>query len=101
LVAVKCGLTESREYIIPHRLLERSAQYWEDDKSLQRARPMADKRNSVAGKVATPNLKAGGGSTKDVADADANLYKAVGSRYASPCNDILDDAMVAHMRITD
>jgi hypothetical protein len=44
---------------------------------------MADKRNSVAGKVATPNLKVGGGSTKDVIDVDSNLYKAVGSRYVS------------------
>lgn len=42
---------------------------------------MADKRNSVAGKVATPNLKASGGSAKDVIDVDSNLYKAVGSRY--------------------
>lgn len=62
---------------------------------------MADKRNSVAGKVATPNLKAGGGSTKDVADADSNLYKAVGSRYAYPRSATLDDTMVAHMRVTD
>jgi hypothetical protein len=45
--------------------------------------PMADKRNSVAGKVATPNLKAGSGSTKDVIDVDSNLHKAVGSRYVS------------------
>jgi hypothetical protein len=45
---------------------------------------MADKRNSVAGKVATPNLKAGSGSTKDVIDVDSNLHKAVGSRYVSP-----------------
>jgi hypothetical protein len=44
---------------------------------------MADKRNNVAGKVATPNLKVGGGSSKDVIDADSNLYKAVGSRYVS------------------
>jgi hypothetical protein len=44
---------------------------------------MADKRNSVAGKVATPNLKVAGGSSKDVIDADSNLYKAVGSRYVS------------------
>jgi hypothetical protein len=44
---------------------------------------MADKRNSVAGKVATPNLKAGSGSTKDVIDVDSNLHKAVGSRYVS------------------
>jgi hypothetical protein len=43
---------------------------------------MADKRNSVAGKIATPNLKVGGASAKDVIDADSNLYKAVGSRYA-------------------
>ncbi len=42
---------------------------------------MADnKRNSIAGKIATPNLKAGTGSTKDVIDADSNLYKVVGSR---------------------
>jgi hypothetical protein len=44
---------------------------------------MADKRNSVAGKVATPNLKVGGGSNKDVIDADSNLYKAVGSRWVA------------------
>lgn len=44
---------------------------------------MADsKRQSMVGKVATPNLKAGVGATKDVGDADSNLYKAVGSRYA-------------------
>lgn len=42
---------------------------------------MADKRNSIAGKVATPNLKVGGGPVKDVSDVDSNLYKAVGSRY--------------------
>tara|TARA_R110002003_G_scaffold2257_1_gene24151 strand:+ start:10075 stop:10203 length:129 start_codon:yes stop_codon:yes gene_type:complete len=42
---------------------------------------MADnKRNSIAGKVATPNLKSGGGASKDVIDVDSNLYKAVGSR---------------------
>ncbi|RII18050.1 hypothetical protein CUC08_Gglean002138 [Alternaria sp. MG1] len=42
---------------------------------------MADtKRNSVAGKVATPNLKAGTSSGKDVIGADSDLYKAVGSR---------------------
>jgi hypothetical protein len=46
---------------------------------------MADnKRHSIAGKTATPNLKATGGSNKDVGDADSNLYKAVGSRYALP-----------------
>jgi hypothetical protein len=44
---------------------------------------MADnKRQSMVGKVATPNLKAGGVANKDVGDADSNLYKAVGSRYA-------------------
>jgi hypothetical protein len=43
---------------------------------------MADnKRNSVAGKIATPNLKAGSGSNKDAIDADSILFKAVGSRY--------------------
>jgi hypothetical protein len=41
---------------------------------------MADKRNSNAGKVATPNLKAGGGANKEAIDVDSNLYKAVGSR---------------------
>jgi hypothetical protein len=42
---------------------------------------MADnKRGHVAGKIATPNLKVGGGPSKDVIDADSNLYKAVGSR---------------------
>ena len=46
---------------------------------------MADtKRNSVAGKVATPNLKAGTSSGKDVIGADSDLYKAVGSRYVLP-----------------
>ena len=45
---------------------------------------MADKRNSIAGKVATPNLKVAGGSGKDAIDVDSNLYKAVGSRYGSP-----------------
>ena len=45
---------------------------------------MADKRNSIAGKVATPNLKVGGGSSKDAIDVDSNLYKAVGSRYDFP-----------------
>lgn len=44
---------------------------------------MADsKRQSIAGKVATPNLKTGAAASKDVGDADSNLYKAVGSRYA-------------------
>lgn len=43
---------------------------------------MADnKRNSIAGKIATPNLKASTGSNKDVVDADSMLYKAVGARY--------------------
>ena len=47
------------------------------------ATTMADnKRQSMVGKVATPNLKAGGVANKDVGDADSNLYKAVGSRYA-------------------
>ncbi|KAI4676877.1 hypothetical protein J4E81_011026 [Alternaria sp. BMP 2799] len=47
---------------------------------------MADnKRNSVAGKVATPNLKAGPGSNKDVIGADSDLYKAVGSRIKVTC----------------
>ncbi|KZM25337.1 uncharacterized protein EKO05_0000509 [Ascochyta rabiei] len=45
---------------------------------------MADnKRQSMAGKVATPTLKAG--SSKDVGDADSNLYKAVGSRIKITC----------------
>jgi len=43
---------------------------------------MADKRNSIAGKVATPNLKASITSSKETIDADSSLYKAVGSRYA-------------------
>jgi hypothetical protein len=50
---------------------------------------MADKRNSIAGKVATPNLKVGaggGGSTKEAIDVDSNLYKAVGSRYGCHCD---------------
>lgn len=42
---------------------------------------MADnKRQSMAGKVATPAVKVSGGSNKDVGDADSTLYKAVGSR---------------------
>jgi hypothetical protein len=57
---------------------------------------MADKRNSVAGKVATPNLKVGGGSTKDVIDADSSLYKAVGSRYVSSCGATLAATMTKH-----
>jgi hypothetical protein len=41
---------------------------------------MADnKRQSMASKIATPNLKAGAAG-KDVSDADSSLYKAVGSR---------------------
>ena len=43
---------------------------------------MADnKRQSMASKIATPNLKPGA-AAKDVAvaDADSSLYKAVGSR---------------------
>lgn len=50
-------------------------------KSLEQIITMADnKRNSIAGKIATPNLKAGGVTNKDVIDTDSNLYKAVGSR---------------------
>ena len=36
-----------------------------------------NKRQSIAGKIATPKL----GPSKDVTDADSNLYKAVGARY--------------------
>ncbi|KAH8719468.1 anticodon-binding domain-containing protein [Phaeosphaeriaceae sp. PMI808] len=46
---------------------------------------MADKRSSIVGKVATPNLKVGGGSSKDVIDVDSNLYKVVGSRIKITC----------------
>ncbi|KAF2996455.1 hypothetical protein E8E13_004162 [Curvularia kusanoi] len=47
---------------------------------------MADsKRQSMVGKVATPNLKAGAGANKDVGDADSILYKAVGSRIRITC----------------
>lgn len=43
---------------------------------------MADsKRQSIAGKIATPKV---GGPSKDVTDADSNLYKAVGARYVIP-----------------
>ncbi|KAF1941746.1 hypothetical protein EJ02DRAFT_191291 [Clathrospora elynae] len=47
---------------------------------------MADnKRNSVAGKIAIPNLKVSGASSKDAIDADSKLYKAVGSRIKITC----------------
>jgi hypothetical protein len=59
---------------------------------------MADKRNSVAGKIATPNLKVGGGSAKDVVDADSNLYKAVGSRYVLPLDAIPAVTMTKHRK---
>jgi len=42
---------------------------------------MADaKRNSVAGRIATPNLKAGAGMNKDIISPDSVLYKAIGAR---------------------
>lgn len=44
---------------------------------LTRRSSMAEsKRQSIAGKVATPKV----GPAKDVIDADSNLYKAVGAR---------------------
>jgi hypothetical protein len=57
---------------------------------------MADKRNSVAGKIATPNLKVGSASTKDVIDADSNLYKAVGSRYVFSYGALLEPSHEAN-----
>lgn len=39
-----------------------------------------NKRQSMAGKIATPNLKVGSAASRDVVDADSNLHKAVGSR---------------------
>ncbi|EUC49825.1 hypothetical protein COCMIDRAFT_1452 [Bipolaris oryzae ATCC 44560] len=65
---------------------------------------MADnKRNSVAGKVATPNLKAGTASNKDVIDADSNLYKAVGSRIKITCapgKNVLEGTLFTACNIT-
>ncbi|KAF1916335.1 anticodon-binding domain-containing protein [Ampelomyces quisqualis] len=65
---------------------------------------MADKRNSVAGKVATPNLKGGGGSNKDVVDADSNLIKAVGSRIKITCapnNNVLEGTLFTACNLTN
>lgn len=66
---------------------------------------MADnKRNSIAGKIATPNLKVGGGSNKDVIDADSNLYKAVGSRIKITCapnNNVLEGTLFTACNLTN
>ncbi|KAJ4359255.1 hypothetical protein N0V95_002336 [Ascochyta clinopodiicola] len=66
---------------------------------------MADnKRQSMAGKVATPALKASGGSNKDVGDADSNLYKAVGSRIKITCapnNNVLEGTLFTACNTTN
>ncbi|KAF2819581.1 hypothetical protein CC86DRAFT_131634 [Ophiobolus disseminans] len=65
---------------------------------------MADKRNSIAGKVATPNLKVGGGSSKEAIDVDANLYKAVGSRIkitCAPTNNVLEGTLFTACTLTN
>ncbi|KAF2625119.1 hypothetical protein BU25DRAFT_412917 [Macroventuria anomochaeta] len=66
---------------------------------------MADtKRQSMVGKVATPNLKAGGGASKDVGDADSNLYKAVGSRIKITCapnNNVLEGTLFTACNTTN
>lgn len=66
---------------------------------------MADnKRNSIAGKIATPNLKVGGGAAKDVGDAEANLYKAVGSRIKITCapnNNSLEGTLFTACNLTN
>ncbi|KAF9696318.1 hypothetical protein EKO04_005259 [Ascochyta lentis] len=66
---------------------------------------MADsKRQSMAGKVATPTLKASGGSNKDVGDADSNLYKAVGSRIKITCapnNNVLEGTLFTACNTTN
>ncbi|KAF3035080.1 hypothetical protein E8E12_000118 [Didymella heteroderae] len=66
---------------------------------------MADnKRQSMVGKVATPNLKAGGVANKDVGDADSNLYKAVGSRIKITCapnNNVLEGTLFTACNTTN
>ncbi|KAH6644158.1 anticodon-binding domain-containing protein [Boeremia exigua] len=66
---------------------------------------MADsKRQSMVGKVATPNLKAGGVASKDVGDADSNLYKAVGSRIKITCapnNNVLEGTLFTACNTTN
>ncbi|KAJ8109202.1 hypothetical protein OPT61_g7632 [Boeremia exigua] len=66
---------------------------------------MADtKRQSMVGKIATPNLKAGGVANKDVGDADSNLYKAVGSRIKITCapnNNVLEGTLFTACNTTN
>ncbi|KAF1963528.1 hypothetical protein CC80DRAFT_486897 [Byssothecium circinans] len=61
---------------------------------------MADsKRQSIAGKVATPKV----GPTKDVIDADSNLYKAVGARVKITCaphENVLEGTLFTTCNIT-
>lgn len=62
---------------------------------------MADgKRQSIAGKIATPKV----GPTKDVADADSNLYKAVGARIkitCAPYNNVLEGTLFTICNVTN
>ncbi|KAL6707774.1 hypothetical protein ACN47E_003674 [Coniothyrium glycines] len=66
---------------------------------------MADsKRNSIAGKIATPNLKPASGSNKDVGDADSMLYKAVGARIkltTAPNNTVLEGTLFTACNVTN
>jgi hypothetical protein len=65
---------------------------------------MADnKRQTMASKIATPNLKAGP-AAKDVADADSSLYKAVGSRIkitCAPTNAVLEGTLFTACNTTN
>ncbi|KAF2640061.1 hypothetical protein P280DRAFT_469774 [Massarina eburnea CBS 473.64] len=62
---------------------------------------MADtKRQSIAGKIATPKV----GPTKEVIDADSNLYKAVGARIKITCaphNNVLEGTLFTTCNITN
>ncbi|KAF2134416.1 hypothetical protein P153DRAFT_362186 [Dothidotthia symphoricarpi CBS 119687] len=58
----------------------------------------------MAGKIATPNLKVTGGVSKDVVDADSNLYKAVGSRIKITCapnNNVLEGTLFTACNLTN
>ncbi|KAF2012121.1 hypothetical protein BU24DRAFT_270165 [Aaosphaeria arxii CBS 175.79] len=62
---------------------------------------MADtKRQSMAGKVATPKV----GPTKEVIDGDSSLYKAVGARIKITCaphNNVLEGTLFTTCNVTN
>ncbi|KAF2848233.1 hypothetical protein T440DRAFT_174076 [Plenodomus tracheiphilus IPT5] len=63
---------------------------------------MADnKRNSIAGKIATPNLKAGAAGNKDIISADSELFKAIGARITcAPHNNTLEGTLFTACDLT-